>query len=138
MVPRVHHLSFITWFSFHQCYMTSTASDLHGLNDQVVFCQKWVRWCNMFMIFGMQWFLANTFWILVKKFQKSGFLTIQILEFGLFEGMKVSKFFICTAKALNWMKFCESRFFENPHFPGKTGFFRIPFFKPYTWLVRCI
>ena len=37
------------------------------------------------MIFG--------FWIWVKKFQKSRFLTIQILDFDLFEDIKMSKLF---------------------------------------------
>ena len=39
MVPRAHHLCFIHCL-FRQCYMTSTASDLRGFNDQFVFSDK--------------------------------------------------------------------------------------------------
>ena len=84
------------------------------------------------------WHLAcSSFWqiafaFLSKEFQKSGFLTIQILDFVLSEGMKVSKIFLYIAKALNWMEICGFRFFLNPDFfPGSPN-------KKANFLIRCL
>ena len=52
-----------------------------------------------------------------QKISKTGFLTIRILDFGLFEDMKVSIFF------LYCLEICESSFFENPDFSWEVRIF---------------
>ena len=111
MVPRFHHLCFIPWFYCHQCYMTSTASNLHGFNDQFVYSHKWVIWWVIDMIFIMEWFLAN---------KNPEIQIFNNLDYGFwpFGGHKVSKLFFSYCQ-----NFWIDRFFLIWIFPWKFGFF---------------
>ena len=42
---------------------------INGLYDQLVFCHRWVIWCNINLIFCIHLFSANTFWIPIKKYR---------------------------------------------------------------------
>ena len=124
MILRVHHLCFITWFSFHQCCMTSTAFDLHGLYDQLVFCHKWVIWCSSSLIFCMQYIFFFRYVLFQSKyfqnpdFWQSGFLTIRILDFGQLEAMKAFIFFsYCQSCKLNGNLGIQV-FWNSGFFPG--------------------
>ena len=82
---------------------------------------RWVIWCNINLIFWIHLYFANNFRIPIKKFQKSGFLIILILDFGLLEASKLF-FSFCQSCKLNenlWIQvFWKSRFFrEVPIFP---------------------
>ena len=78
---------------------------------------------TLIWFFAYIYFLQIPFGFQSKNFKNPDFWQSGIWILAFWRLLRCQNYFFHIAKAVNWMKICESRFFENPHFSGKSRFF---------------